>query len=39
MTFSVTWQWLSSLHERPEVRQTGAKLKIVHGRDVFKANS
>ncbi len=38
MTLSISWQWLSSIHESPEVRETGAKLKITLGREVLTRN-
>ena len=38
MTLSISWQWLSSIHESPEVRETGAKLKITLGQEVLTRN-
>jgi hypothetical protein len=38
MTLSISWQWLSSIHESPEIRETGAKLKITLGREVLTRN-
>jgi len=38
MSFALTWQWLSSIHETPEVRETGAKLKIALGSKVVTQN-
>jgi hypothetical protein len=38
MTLSISWEWLSSLHETPEVRQTSAKLKLVLGQQVLTRN-
>lgn len=38
MTLSISWQWMSSIHETPEVRETGAKLKITLNREVLTRN-
>ncbi|MBK7145713.1 MAG: hypothetical protein IPH76_11120 [Xanthomonadales bacterium] len=38
MNFAITWQWLSSIHESAEVRETGAKLKLAIGPKVLTQN-
>lgn len=35
---SIGWQWLSSIHEPPEIRETGAKLRIALGPEVLTRN-
>ncbi|MCK9538412.1 ImmA/IrrE family metallo-endopeptidase [Dokdonella sp.] len=38
MNFSIAWQWLSSIHEPAEVRETGANLKMRLGHDTLTRN-